>query len=335
MRFQTAGAVFLLLAFGSPVRGWTDEPKIRAARAVAERYYARLPETRDGKSPRPSQPMATGLVVDRRGRPVADARVVIDDWEGERHGEGRTGPGGRFEIPYSNPEKEMGLTVTAPGFERWAVAASYKPHELVAYRVRLDREIGRDFLASLAAETDPESRMWGLMEIVGHRQLSLEVADVFPYIGALRSDLLAIVKSRAFTRPDDEPRPGSPDERVRELLAYWADPADEPLVRKWRRAHSSARSVPELSHEHPVVVCSQWAVESFRRQEIATPPAPFCKVRAIDPENTRALVDLRVRFAHWGYEEHLILVRERKVWKLRFVAGGRISHWRREKAPAQ
>jgi hypothetical protein len=328
MRFQTAGAVFVLLAFGSPVREESEDLKVRTARAVAERYYALPPETRDGESHRPPEAMATGLVVDRRGRPVADAQVVIEDWDDERHGEGRTGADGRFEIPYSHPEKEMGLTVTAPGFARWAVAAVYESRKLAGYRVRLDREIGSDFLASLAAEPDPESRIWGLMEIIGDRQFSLEIPDVFPYIGALRSDLLAIVKSRAFTRPDDDPRPGSPDERARELLAYWADPADEPLVRKWKRAHSSSRSVPELSHEEKIVVCAEWAAESFRRQKIAAPPAPFCVVRATDAENTRALVDLRVRFAHWGYEEHLILVRERKVWKLGFVTGGRIDHWR-------
>lgn len=328
MRFQTAGAVLLLLAFGSSVRGEPEELKVRAARAAAERYYAGLTETRDAKTPRPSQPVATGLVVDRRGRPVADARVVIEDWDDERHGEGRTGPDGRFEIPYSNPEKEMGLTVTAPGFARWAMAATFEPHELVGYRVRLDREIGSDFLSSLVAETDPESRMWGLMEIVGHRQFSVEVADVFPSIGALRPDLLAIVKSQAFTRPDDEPRPGSPDERARELLAYWADPADEPLVRKWKRAHS--RPVPELGNEDLFAACGAWATESYRRQKIEDSPPPFfCDVRAADAENTRTLVDLRIRYANWGYEERLVFVREGKVWKLRFVARGAIHHRRR------
>ena len=248
MRLQSVGAVFLLLAFGSSVRGEPEDLMVRAARAVAERYYARLPETGDGKSHRPPQPTATGLVVDRRGRPVADARVVIECGSDERHGEGRTGSDGRFEILYSHPEEKMGLTVTAPGFTRWAVAAVYDPHELAGYRVRLDRELGRDFLTSLVAEPDPESRIWGLLEIVGERQFGLEVADAFPYLGALRADLLAIVKSQAFARPDDEPRPGSPDKQARRLLAFWADPADEPLVRDWLRA-SAILPVPELSNE--------------------------------------------------------------------------------------
>ncbi|HSN87336.1 MAG TPA: carboxypeptidase-like regulatory domain-containing protein, partial [Thermoanaerobaculia bacterium] len=205
MRFQTAGAVFLLLSFGSPVRGEPEDPKALAARAVAERYYAGLSRTRDGKSARPAQPMATGLVVDLRGRPVDYARVVVECGAGEIHGEGRTGADGRFEIPYSHPEEKMGLTVTAPGFTRWAVAAVYEPHELVDYRVRLDREIGRHFMKSLVAEPDPESRIWGLLEILGSRQFSYDIAEVFPFLGALRADLLAILESRAFIRPDDEP----------------------------------------------------------------------------------------------------------------------------------
>lgn len=298
MRYQTAGAVFLLLAFGSPVRGEPEDPKVLAARAVAERYYTGLSKTRDGKSDRPAQPMATGLVVDLRGRPVDYARVVVECGAGEIHGEGRTGADGRFEIPYSHPEEKMGLTVTAPGFARWAVAAVYEPHELVNYRVRLDREIGRHFMKSLVAEPDPESRIWGLLEIVGDRQFSFEVADVFPYLGALRADLLAIVKSQAFARPDDEPRPGSPDKQARELLAFWADPADEPLVRGWLLA-SAILPVPELSHENLSGACAAWAAESFRIQKITDPPPSFCDVKATDAENTRALVDLTVRYAYW------------------------------------
>ncbi|HSK77022.1 MAG TPA: carboxypeptidase-like regulatory domain-containing protein [Thermoanaerobaculia bacterium] len=328
MRYQTAGAVFLLLAFGSPVRGEPENPKALAARAVAERYYAGLSKTRDGKSDRPAQPTAMGLVVDLRGRPVDYARVVVECGAGEIHGEGRTGADGRFEIPYSNPEEKMGLTVTAPGFTRWAVVAVYEPHELVDYRVRLDREIGRHFLKALVAEPDPESRIWGLLEILGSRQFSYDIAEVFPFLGALRADLLAILESRAFTRPDDEPRPGSPDEQARELLAFWADPRDEPLVRDWKRARSVVLPASELSGEDLFGACTAWAAESCKSRTDTNPPPAFCDVKATDAEGTRALVNLSVRYAYWGSEEHLVFVREGKSWKLRLVVQGRISHWR-------
>ena len=51
-------------------------------------------------------------------------------------------------------------------------------------------------------------------------------------------------------------------------------------------------------------------------------------MKATDAENTRALVDLTVRYAYWGYQEHLVLVREGRLWKLHLVVQGRIDHRR-------
>jgi hypothetical protein len=332
---QTALAVLALLSFGSYARGGPEEPRVGAAKAVAGRYYALVAEEaaaeRETAVPAsarkeenvPSPPNATGMVVDRRGRPVVGARVAVESWGGEHLGEGRTGAGGRFDVPVLRKTGEdLGLEVTAPGFDRWAVTG-YKPHELIGYRVRLDRELGRDFLAALAAEPALESRIWGLLEIVGERQFGFKVADVYPSLGVLRADLRAIVESQAFLRPDDPPREGSPDELARELLAYWGDPADEPLFRAWVRAQGKA---PSSTGGDLISVCATYAQYSFKKEGAAPPFS--CVQAAADAAGTRALVDLNVRYAYWGYTKQLVLMREGTAWKLRFVVDGAIYHGR-------
>ena len=322
--FKTALAVLVLLSVSSSVRSEPEEPWVGAAKVVAGGYYALLKETGADKAP-PSSPGVTGIVVDRRDRPVVGAQVVVESWGDERFGEGRTGDDGRFDIPLARKaDEDLGLTVTAPGFVRWAVAATYEPHELVGYRVRLDRELGRDFMTTLAAEPDPESRIWGLLEIIGHRQLDFKVAAVFPYLGVLRTDLRAVVESKAFTRPDDPPREGSPDDQARELLAYWGDPADEPLVGAWMRVRRGVRSVPPFTGDDLVPLCATYAQYTFQQEDVA--PRFSCLEAAADAARTRTLVDLNVRYAHWGYTEHLVVMREGTVWKLRFVVEGERMH---------
>ena len=326
---QTVVAALILLSFGLPARSAPEEPRVGAAKVVAGRYYALLKEAgervEEPSRPSASPPHVTGIVVDRRGRPVASAQVVVQSWGEEQFGAGRTGADGRFDIQLTRKtDEDLGLTVTAPGFARWAVAGSYKPHQLVGYRVRLDRELGRDFMTALAAEPDPESRIWGLLEIVGDRQLGFKVAAVFPYLGALRADLRAIVESKAFTRPDDPPREGSPDDQARELLAYWGDPADEPLVGAWMRVRRGVRSVPPFTGDDLFSVCGTYAQYTSQQEDVA--PRFSCLEAAADAARTRALYDLNVRYAHWGYTEHLVLKREGTAWKLRFVVEGERVH---------
>src|SRR5689334_25206342 len=101
---QPALAVLALLSLGSPACSVPEEsiagPRVGAAKAVAGRYYALLKDAVAAVAAvavkeAPSPPKATGIVVDRRGQPVAGAQVVVNSWGGERLGEGRTGAGGR------------------------------------------------------------------------------------------------------------------------------------------------------------------------------------------------------------------------------------------------
>jgi hypothetical protein len=194
-------------SFGSiTVDDEPQKPSLNAPEKVAKAYYAQVQKAAKEKAGRRDSraipKMATGVVVDHQGKGISGASILVKDYATDAvHGEGATGSTGRFQITLpAKSHKGLTLTVTKDGFTRWAQAGFYGG--IVGYRVRLDKEIDDGFLRSLSNEKDQERRLWKLLEIVGDRQFSTEMSDLFPHIGMLREDLLHLVQSKAFETKD-------------------------------------------------------------------------------------------------------------------------------------
>lgn len=167
----------------------------------------------------------SGLVVDRRGRGVPNAVVTVQDVPGsEILGRTATDDRGRFRIE-SLPEQADSVTVIGNGFVRWALDGQ-KAADNVA--IPLDRIVDKAFFEALPTLEDPVERLWAVMELVGARQIQLEMDAVHAHIGSVRQELRLIASSLTSARIDDHSG-GSPASRARRLLAWWADPADADL----------------------------------------------------------------------------------------------------------
>lgn len=304
---------------------------------VAERYYALLAAATAQEAPALERSQraiwtppaevpaeATGIVVDLEGQPVAGARVVVGGADAEA--DGLTVVDGTFRIAlHDRSYRMLDLEVTAPGFDRWAFTAFYGGVQ--GERVQLSRTLNKDWLAAVAGEPQPERRVWQLLEIVGNRPgSSLDPVAVFAGLGALRPDLRALVASRAFERLDD--MNDAPADRARELLAWWADPADADLLAGWLEKRRGFRPVTStLAAASEGEVCSHWAKEHFQREGVASrPPWHNCSAVVTDPSGTRMLLRFDVRYAYWGYNQLLVTVREAGAWRLRLVVDGEHYH---------
>ena len=68
-----------------------------------------------------------------------------------------------------------------------------------------------------------------LLQFVGRGSDQIALPEKFLRIGEMRSDLLALISSKEFDKPDDH---GSPAARAKHLLALWNDPADAQIRRE-------------------------------------------------------------------------------------------------------
>ena len=102
---------------------------------------------------RAASPVAAGQVTDLQGRAVAGALVRAESWESEALGTGRTDAKGRFQSALSHPVKDLTLILEHPGFQRWALAGTSTGQD--NYQIRLTRNIDREYLTELAAQSEP------------------------------------------------------------------------------------------------------------------------------------------------------------------------------------
>lgn len=284
---------------------------------------------------------ATGLVLDRWGRPVPGATIVLQ--KESDHGElesRKTEEDGKFRVEISEKKyRGLDLIVTAPGFARWAQGSIYGGLE--NKEVRLDQEIDAKFIAALLAEKDFKSRCWMLLEIIGRRQSEVEIEKIYPDIGKLRSDLLAVISSHRFEdidvspeRNDDARFDNSPSRRAIQMLSYWCDSNDGDILKAWLQGQGTlgkARAQaapPEMSAPTIDELCALWREHHFKKEKIEKekrPPSSFSKPIMGAGEN-RALVDFQVTYAHWGYSDRLVLVKDGDQWRPRFVVDWQL-HW--------
>jgi hypothetical protein len=255
---------------------------------------------------------ATGTVVNRRGNPVPNARVIVKmENQDKELGGGRTDEKGRFNMALKTASYHgLDLTVEADGYARWAMGSVYGG--IVDYKVQLDRPVDEKLVTSLLAETDPEERLWMLLEITGPRQFGLELKDIFAYIGLLREDLRGLILSKAFDIGEE-----SPAKKARELLFFWFDPADEELVKPGPKGVTIPK---EVKSKMLLETAACWGDIHFASEKIQGQPPPHGFLPPIlDPEEKHALVELHVMYAHWGYSQLLFINKQGDEWKLMFV----------------
>jgi hypothetical protein len=270
-------------------------------------------------------------VADVQGRPLAGASIEVSmtnrRYESVAIGRGVTDGDGRFALALSTDGYgDLGLGVQAPGFVRFGWAGY--PQGITDEAVVLRRPIDRAYLEALRSVREPGERAARVLELAASDDLP-EIEELFPYLGELRAELAAIA-SAPVLEPEVRRDGATPAEHASRLLAYWADPADDRLLARWTKEARGFTSLPD-DFAAPMIgeLCALWRVEHFRREKVGEPQTySACGVPLLDGTGTHALALFRVRYAHWGYDMHLVMRREGERWVLRAVAANRIDHFR-------
>jgi hypothetical protein len=268
--------------------------------------------------------------VDRRGVAVEGAEVLIlDGFHGKAIGCAKTGVDGSFSLTLEKEVCEVSFEVTKPGFARWAWIED--GDALVDRLVCLEREISRERIAEITAEKDLEERLWRILEVLHGGD------ELFAYIGDMRPDLLRIANSGAFSRLDS--RYESPLTRALLLLMLWQDPQDQELL---ARALMKALNEPENENYRFCRVCflsrlpekeiagksfdeviDRWYEWHCIQEKINGRRPPHCvKKKIVDLSEQHAYITIDVRYAHWGYEQNLVLLRTEGLWRLKLNITG-------------
>jgi hypothetical protein len=183
----------------------------------------------------------------------------------------------------------------------WAAQVECPNPEIVR-----EQTLDRTFFDRLLAQTSPEERRRGVLEMLAARN-AMDLKTVFAELGGVREDLRQVVRCEEAGAPVYQDL----GDRAGELLALWDDPADKDLA--------------EVQGATPAEACLAWTGVHFRAEGVPQPWTwHFCDEAVIDPAGTKALVKFRVRYAHWAYEQYLVLEREKEIWKLRRVVPGQI-----------
>jgi len=236
---------------------------------------------------------------------------------------GRTDDSGRFAIA-ANTDREdaIGLEVHAPGFmlwRRWA-GGTVEGESIV-----LNRIIDDAYFADVEREDDPVRRLSLLLDLVGRRAFNSShsnerIEQYYSHLGTVRGDLLAIARSKSFAVVDDE-HDGSPAQRAKNLLIYWFDPEDESLIRQW--ANEDA-----FRHFHLNIECAgdstREALSAYADAHFAREPKTFhyFTKEVLSPDGGHAYTVFVVRYAHWGYWQPIVLLREGERWKVKLAGEG-------------
>lgn len=274
-------------------------------------------------------PVAAGRITDLRGHAVAGALVQANSWEDAPLGAARSDAQGRFQVPLSQPVKDLTLIVEQPGFQRWALAATTPSPG--GYQIRLTRNIDREYLTELAAQSELV-RFWLLgkdllapsMGTVGD---TLPLEQVLPFLKALRERLRALLPAEPSQLKHRDLKEGK-EHNAALLLAYLSDPQDDALLDAWAaRQNSISRPPRPCQGPTPEAAARAWQKLHFEKEGYrASQPVPYNTLTIqIAPSGDHGLALHTVRYAHWGYSQHLVLVRFKQVWEVRRVIDH--EHW--------
>ncbi|HSS52024.1 MAG TPA: carboxypeptidase-like regulatory domain-containing protein [Thermoanaerobaculia bacterium] len=284
-----------------------------------------------GGTVRAASPMAAGQITDLQGRAVAGVLIQAESWESQALGTGRSDAKGRFQIALSEPVKDLTLIIEHPGFQRWALAGTSTGKG--DFQIRLTRNIDREYLTELAAQSEPEHFRQLAMDLLAPSlgttgNSSRQLEQVLPFLKALRQRLRALLpaepaqlKSRHLKKEEDE---------AALLLAYLGDPRDDALIDAWAVRQSFISRPPRPCRgPTPDAAARAWQKLHFEKESSRTPPAiPYNFLQTqIAPSGDHGLALHSVRYAYWGYSQYLVLVRLNNAWEVRRIIDG--EHWHR------
>ncbi len=264
---------------------------------------------------------ATGLVIDRMNVVVPRASIMVTSGsENNVIGRARADQKGRFEASlFATSYRDLTLHAVADGYEKWVRGDIHGG--IQDYVVRLDQKIDERLLKKIAVTRKPEERLWMLLELIGARELPVKIEQVFPYIGTYRLDLLRVIATRGFHENDSES--SSPAARALELLAYWHDPEDIPMIRERlpKKGYTLFKKVV-IYGKDPSVLCRMWEDAHFAQSDIDPRPPTKCSKPRFGPDETRALVVFAVFEPYRAYRHLLAMVNYGNGWELRLVKTG-------------
>ena len=304
---ETAGEYYALMR---ALQEHDREAAHRSSQAEIGLHQALLPHT------------ATGLVIDRMNVVVPEASIMVTSGsEANVIGRGRASREGRFEVRlFATSYRDLTLHVVAKEYEKWIRSGIHGG--IQDYVVRLDQRIDGRFLKKVAVERRPAERLWMLLEVIGARGFPVKIEDVFPYLGAYRVDLLRVMTTRQFHERDDES--SSPADRALELLAYWQDPEDIPIIeeRLPKEGYTLFKQTVVYA-KSPSEVCRLWGDAHFAQTEIEPRPPWKCSKPHFSPDRSRALAVFAVFEPYRSYRHLLAMVNYGDGWELRLVKTGK------------
>jgi len=298
---------------------------------AAQLYYARVLQHRAAeKAIGRESSIAGGIVRNSLDEPVAGATVIVirirtvdGQTKFDELAKGATDDSGRFAIAAeTRAEDAIGLEIHAPSFLMWR---RWSGGTVEGESIVLNRVIDDAFFADVERAADPVLRLSLLLDLVGRRAFNSNdfderIEQYYSHLGAVREDLLTIAQSKAFAVADDE-YGVSPAERAKNLLIYWFDPNDEPLIQKWTKedAFKHFRLDVAFTGSSP-----EEALRAYTDAHFAREPKTFYYFpdTVFSPDCKHAYVVFVVRYAHWGYWQPLVLLDEGGRWKIKLAGEG-------------
>jgi len=311
---------------------------------VASLYYARAVQHRAAEQTlgRASS-IAGGIVRNSLDEPVAGATVTVirvrtvdGKTKFDDLARGVTDDSGRFAIAAKTRAKdEIGLEVHAPGFMTWR---RWEGGTVEGESIVLNRTIDDAYFADVEHEKDAVRRMSLLLDLTGRRAFNSSPSDeriekYYSHLGSVRDGLLAIARSKSFAVVDDE-YGQSPAQRAKNLLIYWFDPEDEPLIREWAKEEGfkGIRLDNQASGASPDEALRVFAAAHFAREPKTL---NYFTDPVFSPDCTHAYVVFVVRYAYWGYWQPIVLLHDSDRWTVKLTGEGGRWHDLSPNGPAR